>query len=99
MAKQSPHYGIDSTSEGYSVLAPMDGIVLFIHNDLYFSGGTIIIGHGQGLTTSYLHLSEILVEKEEIIKKGDLIGRVGSTGRAIFGPHLHWGVELNPVKS
>ena len=72
----------------------MDGIVLFIHNDLYFSGVTIIIGHGQGLTTSYLHLSEILVEKEEIIKKGDLIGRVGSTGRAT-GPHLHWGVELN----
>ena len=72
----------------------MDGIVLFIHNDLYFSGGTIIIGHGQGLTTSYLHLSEILVEKEEIIQRGDLIGRVGSTGRAT-GPHLHWGVELN----
>ena len=92
---KSPHYGIDiALPEGYNVLAPMDGIVLFVHNDLYFSGGTIIIGHGQGLTTSYLHLSEILVEKEEIIKKGDLIGRVGSTGRAT-GPHLHWGVELN----
>ena len=92
---KSPHYGIDiAIPEGDRVVAPMDGIVLFTHNDLYFSGGTIIIGHGQGLTTSYLHLSEISVKNSDVVKRGDLIGKVGSTGRAT-GPHLHWGVELN----
>jgi len=92
---KSPHYGIDiALPEGNKVLAPMDGIVLFTHDDLYFSGGTIIIGHGQGLTTSYLHLSEVSVKNDDIVKRGDLIGKVGSTGRAT-GPHLHWGVELN----
>ena len=92
---KSPHYGIDiALPEGDRVFAPMDGIVLFTHNDLYFSGGTIIIGHGQGLTTSYLHLSEISVKNNDLVKRGDLIGNVGSTGRAT-GPHLHWGVELN----
>ena len=92
---KSPHYGIDiALPEGDRVVAPMDGIVLFTHNDLYFSGGTIIIGHGQGLTTSYLHLSEISVKNNDVVKRGDLIGKVGSTGRAT-GPHLHWGVELN----
>jgi murein DD-endopeptidase MepM/ murein hydrolase activator NlpD len=92
---KSPHYGIDiALPEGDRVVAPMDGIVLFTHNDLYFSGGTIIIGHGQGLTTSYLHLSKISVKNNDVVKRGDLIGKVGSTGRAT-GPHLHWGVELN----
>jgi murein DD-endopeptidase MepM/ murein hydrolase activator NlpD len=92
---KSPHYGIDiALPEGNKVIAPMDGIVLFTHDDLYFSGGTIIIGHGQGLTTSYLHLSEVSVKNDDIVKRGDLIGKVGSTGRAT-GPHLHWGVELN----
>ena len=92
---KSPHYGIDiALPEGDKVFAPMDGIILFTHNDLYFGGGTIIIGHGQGLTTSYLHLSEISVKNDEFVKRGDLIGKVGSTGRAT-GPHLHWGAELN----
>jgi len=92
---KSPHYGIDiALPEGDKVFAPMDGIILFTHNDLYFSGGTIIIGHGQGLTTSYLHLSEISVKNDDFVKRGDLIGKVGSTGRAT-GPHLHWGAELN----
>jgi murein DD-endopeptidase MepM/ murein hydrolase activator NlpD len=92
---KSPHYGIDiALPKGFDVLAPMDGIVMFTNNDLYFSGGTIIIGHGQGLTTSYLHLSEVLVKSGDRLKRGELIGKVGSTGRAT-GPHLHWGAELN----
>jgi murein DD-endopeptidase MepM/ murein hydrolase activator NlpD len=91
---RSPHYGIDiALPKGHEVLSPMDGIILFIDNDLYYSGGTIIIGHGQGLTTSYLHLSKILVSESDFVKKGQLIGEVGATGRAT-GPHLHWGVEL-----
>ena len=91
---RSPHYGIDiALPKGHEVVSPMDGIVLFTHNDLYYSGGTIIIGHGQGLTTSYLHLSKILVTVNDKVRRGELIGRVGATGRAT-GPHLHWGAEL-----
>ena len=95
---KSPHYGIDiALPEGHDVSAPMDGIVLFTNNDLYFSGGTIIIGHGQGLTTSYLHLSKILVKENDIIKRGQLIAKVGATGRTT-GPHLHWGAEWNGIR-
>ena len=91
---RSPHYGIDiALPKGHEVVSPMDGIVLFTNNDLYYSGGTIIIGHGQGLTTSYLHLSKILVTVNDKVRRGELIGRVGATGRAT-GPHLHWGAEL-----
>ena len=92
---RSPHYGIDiALPKGHEVLSPMDGIIVFTDNDLYYSGGTIIIAHGQGLTTSYLHLSKISVSKGDFVKKGELIGKVGATGRAT-GPHLHWGAELN----
>ena len=91
---RSPHYGIDiALPKGHEVVSPMDGIVLFTNNDLYYSGGTIIIGHGQGLTTSYLHLSEILVTVNDKVIRGELIGKVGATGRTT-GPHLHWGAEL-----
>jgi len=91
---RSPHYGIDiALPKGHEVVSPMDGIVLFTNHDLYYSGGTIIIGHGQGLTTSYLHLSKILVTVNDKVRRGELIGRVGATGRAT-GPHLHWGAEL-----
>ena len=91
---RSPHYGVDiALPKGHEVVSPMDGIVLFTHNDLYYSGGTIIIGDGQGLTTSYLHLSEILVTVNDKVGRGELIGKVGATGRAT-GPHLHWGAEL-----
>ena len=91
---RSPHYGIDiALPKGHEVVSPMDGIVLFTNHDLYYSGGTIIIGHGQGLTTSYLHLSKILVTVNDKVRRGELIGRVGATGR-VTGPHLHWGAEL-----
>ena len=60
--------------------------------DLYFSGGTLIIGHGQGLTTSYLHMSKILVEVGDVVIKGSLIGEVGATGRTT-GSHLDWRAE------
>lgn len=90
---KNPHYGLDiALPVGYKVLAPMDGIVLFTDKDLFFSGGTIIIAHGQGLTTSYLHLSKILVKDNQKVMNGEIIGEVGATGR-VTGPHLHWGVE------
>jgi len=85
-----PHFGLDiAAPEGSPVYAPADGIVTMTHPDMYFSGGTIILDHGQGLSSSFLHLSRILVESGTPVKKGDLIAEVGATGRA-SGPHLDW---------
>jgi murein DD-endopeptidase MepM/ murein hydrolase activator NlpD len=85
-----PHYGLDIAADtGSPVLAPADGIITLAHPDLYFSGGTVILDHGHGLTSTFLHLSKVLVEAGQSVKKGDLIAAVGSTGRA-SGPHLDW---------
>jgi murein DD-endopeptidase MepM/ murein hydrolase activator NlpD len=85
-----PHYGLDiAAPAGSPVYAPADGIITMTHPDMYFSGGTIILDHGQGLSSSFLHLSKILVETGTTVKKGDLIAEIGATGRA-SGPHLDW---------
>ena len=85
-----PHFGLDiAAPEGTDVFAPADGLVTMTHPDMYFSGGTIILDHGQGLSSTFLHLSKILVEAGTFVKQGDLIARIGSTGRA-SGPHLDW---------
>lgn len=85
-----PHYGLDvAAPTGTLVYAPADGIITLTHPGMYFSGGTIILDHGQGLSSTFLHLSEILVEAGATVHQGDPIGRVGSTGRA-SGPHLDW---------
>ena len=93
-----PHYGIDIANKiGTPILAPSDGVVVLVEKNLYFSGGTIIISHGRGLSSSLLHLNDILVEKQAIIKKGEVIGFMGETGRAT-GPHLDWRMELRGVR-
>lgn len=85
-----PHFGLDiAAPEGTDVYAPADGLITMTHPDMYFSGGTIILDHGQGLSSTFLHLSKILVEAGTFVKQGDLIARIGSTGRA-SGPHLDW---------
>jgi murein DD-endopeptidase MepM/ murein hydrolase activator NlpD len=85
-----PHYGLDiAAPTGSPVFAPADGIVTLAHPDLYFSGGTIVLDHGQGLSSSFLHLSRTRVEAGTAVRKGDLIGEIGATGRA-SGPHLDW---------
>jgi len=85
-----PHFGVDiAAKEGSPVYAPADGIITLAHPGMYFSGGTIILDHGQGLSSSFLHLSRILVDSGATVRKGDLIARVGATGRA-SGPHLDW---------
>lgn len=85
-----PHFGLDiAAPAGTPVYAPADGIVTLAYDDMYFSGGTLILDHGHGLSSSFLHLSEILVEAGQRISKGDLIARIGATGRA-SGPHLDW---------
>jgi len=85
-----PHFGLDiAAPTGTDVHAPADGLITLAHPDMYFSGGTIILDHGQGLSSSFLHLSEILVEAGTFVKQGDVIGKIGATGR-VTGPHLDW---------
>ena len=85
-----PHFGLDiAAPTGSPVYAPADGVITLAHSDMYYSGGTLILDHGQGLSSTFLHLSKILVETGTPIKQGDLIAEIGSTGRA-SGPHLDW---------
>ncbi|MBN2572511.1 MAG: M23 family metallopeptidase [Ignavibacteriales bacterium] len=90
--KKSTHWGLDiAIKKGTPVYAMSDGIVRLTGKNFYYSGNCIYIDHGLGLYSTYLHLSEILVKENQLVKKGQIIGKVGSTGRST-GPHLHWGV-------
>ncbi len=87
---RQPHYGVDIVAPtGTPVQAPATGVVTLTEPDLFFSGGTLILDHGQGLSSSFLHLSEILVEVGDKVEVGDEIARVGATGR-VTGAHLDW---------
>jgi murein DD-endopeptidase MepM/ murein hydrolase activator NlpD len=85
-----PHYGIDLAAPvGSAVVAPAAGVVVLAEDDLYYSGGTIIIDHGDGVSSTFLHLHSVDVALEQQVEQGDHIGRIGATGRAT-GPHLDW---------
>jgi murein DD-endopeptidase MepM/ murein hydrolase activator NlpD len=85
-----PHYGVDvGVPKGTAVLAPAKGVVALAENDLFYSGGTIIIDHGMGVFSSLLHLSKVDVVVGQTLAQGEKIGEVGATGRAT-GPHLDW---------
>ena len=85
-----PHYGIDlAAPAGSPIRAPADGVVTFARPGMHFEGGLTLIDHGQGLITAYLHQSRIDVLPTQHVSRGDVIGRVGMTGRAT-GPHLCW---------
>lgn len=87
---KSPHYGVDvAVPTGTPVHAPTAGVVTLAEADLFYSGGTVILDHGFGLSSSFLHLSKVQVAVGDEIRTGDLIGEVGATGRAT-GPHLDW---------
>ena len=89
-----PHYGVDiATPVGMEVLAPASGVVTVAHPDMFFSGGTLIIDHGHGLSSAFLHLSRILVETGERVTQGQPVAEAGATGRAT-GPHLDWRMNL-----
>ncbi|NRA61970.1 MAG: M23 family metallopeptidase [Psychrobium sp.] len=85
-----PHYGVDMAGpRGTDVVAPADGIVRLFVPDMFYSGGTLIIDHGMGVSSTFLHLSSGLVKAGDVVKKGQLIAKTGTTGRST-GPHLDW---------
>lgn len=89
-----PHYGIDiAAPAGTVVRAPAPGIVTVAEPDMYFSGGTVIIDHGHGLSSALLHMRRLYVEVGEHVERGDALGEVGAGGRAT-GPHLDWRINL-----
>lgn len=86
----TPHYGVDvAVPTGTPVLAPAAGKVTLAEADLFYSGGTVIVDHGYGLSSSFLHLSAVEVVVGDLVQIGDRLGQVGATGRAT-GPHLDW---------
>ncbi len=88
-----PHYGIDiAAKRGTMIKSSGSGVVTMAENDLYYTGGTIIMDHGHGISTIYSHLETILVSVNDKINQGDIIGTVGSTGRST-GPHLDFRVN------
>lgn len=87
---RSPHYGVDvAVATGTPVHAPAPGVVTLAHPDLFYSGGTVILDHGYGLSSSFLHMSKVSVAVGQELSSGAAIGEVGATGRAT-GPHLDW---------
>jgi len=95
---KNPHQGMDiAAKEGTEVKASADGEVVLAYPDLFYSGNVVVVDHGFGLQTIYAHLKEIKCQRGDKVKKGDIIGLVGKTGRAT-GPHLHWGASLRGIR-
>ena len=91
---RQPHYGVDiAAPAGTPIRAPADGVVTLTHPDMLLSGGTLVVDHGHGLSSSFLHLARILVKRGDRVRRGARVAAVGATGRAT-GPHLDWRVNL-----
>lgn len=94
---KSPHNGVDiAAPAGTLVTAPADGVAAIAHDDMFYTGKTLMIDHGFGLLTVYAHLSAIEATPGQRIVKGQPIGRVGATGR-VTAAHLHWGLSLGTL--
>jgi len=99
---KSPHYGVDfAADEGTPIKNMLEGIVTLSEKDLYYTGGTVIVDHGHGISTLYMHMKDVNVSKGQSLKQGELIGTVGKTGRST-GPHLHiqlhwYDMKLDPA--
>lgn len=89
-----PHNGTDIAAPvGTQIVAIADGVAALVESDLFYTGMTVMLDHGHGLTSVYAHMSDILVTDGQFVIKGTPIGKVGKTGR-VTGPHLHWGITL-----
>ncbi len=99
---KSPHFGIDYAGDkGDPVKAPASGTVTMWVPDMFYSGGTMIIDHGHGISSTFLHLSDAYVKKGDSVEQGQVVAAVGASGRAT-GPHLDWrinwfGVRIDPA--
>lgn len=92
------HSGMDiAAPTGMAVKAPAAGLVTFVGPSLYLTGGTVVLDHGQGISSNFLHLSRIDVKVGDRVSQSQTIGAVGATGRAT-GPHLHWGMNWLNVR-
>ncbi len=90
---RQPHFGIDiAAPTGKPFVAPAAGVVSLVHDDMYFSGGTLMVDHGHGVQSTFLHAETIAVREGDVVRQGDVLGTVGATGRAT-GPHLDWRVN------
>ncbi len=95
--RKSPHTGVDlKGNKGDDVKAINNGKVILVA-DYFFTGNSVFLDHGGGIISMYFHLDKILVRKGDAVKKGNVIGLVGETGR-VTGPHLHWGVRINGAR-
>ena len=95
---RQPHYGVDMAAPvGTLVAAPASGIVRLAERDLYFTGGTVIIDHGYGLSSTLMHMDSVTAFVGQRVKQGDIVGTVGETGRAT-GPHLDWRMNWHDAR-
>ena len=89
---KNPHNGVDVAAPvGAPIVAPATGVVALVHDDMFYTGKTVMIDHGLGLTSVYAHLDSIVVMDGQRVEQGAPLGRVGATGR-VTGAHLHWGL-------
>jgi murein DD-endopeptidase MepM/ murein hydrolase activator NlpD len=94
---RAPHWGVDIAAPvDTPILAPAPGVVT-LAADLYFTGWTLILDHGHGLSSVFMHMTRVTAREGQRVRRGEEIGRLGSTGRAT-GPHLHWGMNLFAVR-
>lgn len=90
---KQPHYGVDVAADvGTPVHAPASGVVSLAVPDMYYTGGTLMIDHGHGLTSTLMHLNKLLVKQGEEVQQGQVVAESGATGR-VTGPHLDWRVS------
>jgi murein DD-endopeptidase MepM/ murein hydrolase activator NlpD len=95
---KNPHFGVDYAGQiGAPVKAPASGTVLLWVPDMFYSGGTLVIDHGHGITSNFLHLSASLVKVGDYVKQGQVIAKVGNSGR-VTGPHLDWRMNWHQVR-
>ena len=95
---KTPHFGVDYAGKiGAPIKAPASGKILLWVPDMFYSGGTLVIDHGHGITSNFLHLSDSLVKEGDIVEQGQVIAKVGNSGR-VSGPHLDWRMNWHKVR-